>query len=166
MTYPDTGYSSGPPTPTPTWETRLSAKLLCSTEMFSEMQWHAFPESVHYHQALNNAAPPYIKNLVPVCKDVCKQTLGQQQTVTYISQRHIPNVFGFQAPLSGITYNLMWEELSLHGFTKENQPKYQPKLCMTILTIFHKYCALCCVLHVPLFIIKYMCVCVYICVYI
>ena len=48
-----------------------------SADLFSELQWGIFPETVHYHQvllvykSLNNLAPPYMRNMFEYVKDVC-----------------------------------------------------------------------------------------------
>ena len=61
-----------------------------SVELFGELQWVIFPESVHYHQAilvyksLNNLAPPYMKNIFQYVKDVFI-TLTFDQQLTHLS---------------------------------------------------------------------------------
>ena len=76
-------------------------------------------------------------------------SISTEPQLNYMSQRRIPKVFSFQGPLSGITYHLMQDQLSLYvilsGFTKRTTKMSNKVISDCKLCIY--CCVLCCVLN-------------------
>ena len=66
-------------------------------------------------------------------------TFAQQLTLNDMSQRHIQDVFGFQGPLSGITYNLTQDQLlkSLYNLKQLYQENSQSIKQSQLIVITH-----------------------------
>ena len=110
-----------------------------SVELFSELQWVTFPESVHYHQALfkplnkfkflrlNNLAPPFMKNIFQYAyvTDVCNTNLWSAANLKYGPKTHPKGTW--------ISGPIIWKNLqpdarsakSLHNFKQLYQKNSQ-----------------------------------------
>ena len=82
-----------------------------STELFNELDWELFPDSVQYQQALlvykplNNLAPHYMKDMFQHVHDTGRTNLrsASDHKQYYSFQEHIKKAFVFQVRNNGTT---------------------------------------------------------------
>ena len=137
------------------WSSIRTLIITPSAELFIELQWVTFPESVHYHRALRyksltNLAPPYMVNMFQYVKDVGSTNLQSAANLKlYVPKTHLKSIY-FSRPT-------IWNNLqpdarspkSLCDFTQLHQKNQNIQRSYLWLHILYILCSLLCSMSIP-----------------